>query len=70
MLCAGNRYQRFLSLTTIFNVKHARNAFSSLTTEEKIFVATDKNRAFFIRIRIQDSHFFTELNASSRFNVL
>ena len=39
LLCAGNKHQRFLSLMTIFNIKHARNSFSSLTTEVKIFLA-------------------------------
>ena len=27
LLCVGNTYQRFLSLTTIFNIKHASNEF-------------------------------------------
>ena len=45
LLCAGNKHQRFLSLTTIFNIKHAINSFPSLTTEDKLFVASDKNRA-------------------------
>ena len=45
LLCAGNTYKRFLSLTTIFNFKYARRSFSSLTTEDKISVASDKNRA-------------------------
>ena len=35
LLYAGNKRQRFLSLTTIFNIKHARNSFSSLTTETR-----------------------------------
>ena len=50
--CAGNKHQRFLSLTTIFNIKHARNYFSSLMTEDKIFVASDKNRAVRARLYI------------------
>ena len=37
LLCEGNKHQRFLLLTTIFNIQHARNSFSSLTTEDKIF---------------------------------
>ena len=45
LLFAGNTYKRLLSLTTIFNIKYARNLFSSLTTEDKISVASDKNRA-------------------------
>ena len=50
LLCAGNIYQRFLPLTTIFSIKHARISFSSLTTEDKIFVAYDKNRAVCARL--------------------
>ena len=50
LLCAGNKHERFLSLTTIFNIKHARNSFSSLTTEDKIFVASDKNLAVCARL--------------------
>ena len=42
LLCAGNTYKRFLSLTTIFNIKYVRNSFSSLMTEDKISVASDK----------------------------
>ena len=45
LLCAGNTYKRFLSLTSILNIKCARNSFSSLTIEEKISVASDKDRA-------------------------
>ena len=52
MLCAGNKHQRFLSLGTIFNIKHARNSFSSLTTKDKIFVASDKNRAVYARLYV------------------
>ena len=48
--CAGNTYKRFLSLTTSFNIKYARNSFSSLTTEDKISVASDKNRAVCARL--------------------
>ena len=51
MLCAGNTCKRFLSLTTIFNIKHARNSFSSLTTEDKTSVASDKNRAVCARLK-------------------
>ena len=40
-----------MSLATIFNIKHARNSFSSLTTEDKIFVASDKNRAVCARLK-------------------
>ena len=50
LLCAGNKYKRLLSVMTIFNIKHARNSFSSLTTEEKISVANDKNRALCARL--------------------
>ena len=50
LLCAGNIYKRFLSLTTIFNIKYARNSFSSLTTVNKISVASDKNRALCARL--------------------
>ena len=50
VLCVGSTYKRFLSLTTIFNIKHARSSFSSLTTEDKIFVASDKNRAVCARL--------------------
>jgi len=35
LLCAGNTYKRFLST-------NARNSFSSLTTEDKISVTSDK----------------------------
>ena len=49
-LFAGNTYTRFLSLTTIFNIRYARDSFSSLTTEEKISVARDKNRAVCARL--------------------
>ena len=51
LLCAGNKHQRFLSLTTIFNIKHARISFSSLTTEDKIFVVSDKNHAVCARLK-------------------
>ena len=50
LLCAGNKYKRFLSLTTIFNIKYAGTSFSSLTTEDKISVASDKNRAVCARL--------------------
>ena len=50
LLCAGNTYKRFLSLTTIFIIKYARNSFSSLTTEDKISVASDKNRVVCARL--------------------
>ena len=50
LLCAGNKHQRFLSLRAIFNIEHARNSFSLLTTEDKIFVASDKNRAVCARL--------------------
>ena len=40
----------FLSLTTIFNIKYAGNSFSSLTTEDKISVPSDKNRAVCARL--------------------
>ena len=50
-LCAGSTYQRFLSLTTIFHIEHARNVFSSLTTKVKISVAKDKNRAVCARLK-------------------
>ena len=50
LLCAGNKHQQFLSLTTIFNIKHTRNHFSSLITKDKIFVASNKNRA--VRARL------------------
>ena len=50
LLCAGNTYKRFLSLTTIFNIKHARHSFSSLMTEDKISVASDKNCAVCARL--------------------
>ena len=42
-LAVCGKHMRFLSLTTIFNIKHARHSFSSLTTEDKISVASDKN---------------------------
>ena len=42
LLCAGNTYKRLSSLTTIFNIIYARNYFSSLTTEGKISVASEK----------------------------
>ena len=35
----------------IFNIKHARNSFSSLTTADKIFVANDRNRAVCARLK-------------------
>ena len=47
LLCAGNTYKRFLSLTTIFNIKYVRNSFSSL-----ISVARDKNRAVSARLEL------------------
>ena len=50
LLCERNKHQRFLSLTAIFNIKHARNYFSSLTTGDKIFVASDKNRTVCARL--------------------
>jgi len=50
LLCARNTYKRFLSLTTIFNIKYARNSFSLLTTEDKISVASDKNLAVGARL--------------------
>ena len=56
LLCAGNTYQRYLSLTTIFNVKHSRNSFSSLTTDDKIFVASDKSRAVCARLNGDDDN--------------
>ena len=40
-----------MSLTTIFNITHAGNYFSSLTTKDKIFVASDKNRAVCVRLK-------------------
>ena len=43
-LAVCGTHKRFLSLTTIFNIKHARNSFSSLTTEDMVSVASDKNR--------------------------
>ena len=43
LLCAGNTYQRLVSLTTIFNAKHAM-------IEDKIFVACDRNRAVCARL--------------------
>ena len=46
----GNTYKRFLSLATTFIIKYARNSFSSLTTEDKISVASDKNRAVCARL--------------------
>ena len=52
MLCTGNTYKRFLSLTTIVNIKHARNSFSSLTTENKISVASEKNHAVCARLKL------------------
>ena len=57
LLCAGNTCKRFLSLTTIFNIKYARNSFSSLTTEDKISVASDKNRA--VSARLKSSYLIT-----------
>ena len=51
LLCARNKHQRFLSLTTTFNIKHARNSFLSLTTEDKIFVASDKNCVVCARLK-------------------
>ena len=50
LLCAGNTYKRFLSLTTIFNMKYTGNSFSSLTTEDTVCVASDKNRAVCARL--------------------
>ena len=50
LLCAGNTYQRILLLTMIFNVKHARNGFSSPTTEDKIYAASDENLAVCARL--------------------
>ena len=40
-----------LLLTMVFNIKYARNSFSSLTTEDKISVANDKNRAVCARLK-------------------
>ena len=51
LLCVGNTDQKFLSLTTIFNIKNARNSFSSLTTDDKIFVTSDKNRTVCARFK-------------------
>ena len=53
LLCAGNTYKRLLSLTTIFNIKYAGNSVSSLTTEDKIYVASDKNRAECARLKFR-----------------
>ena len=55
LLCAGNTYKRFLSLTMIFNIKYAGKSSSSLTTEDKISVASDKNRA--VCARLYDERF-------------
>ena len=60
LLYAGNIYKRFLSLTTIFNINSARNYFSSLTTEDKISVASDKNRA--VCARLNESKYVQEQN--------
>ena len=49
LLCAGNTYIRFFR-TAISNF--ARNSFSSLTTEDKIAVASDKNRAMCARLNV------------------
>ena len=51
LLCVVNTYKRFLSLTTIFNIKYARPSFSSLTTEDNIFFASDTNRAVCARLK-------------------
>ena len=59
LLCTRNTYKRFLSLTTIFNIKYARECFSSLTTEDKISIASDKNRA--VCARLYTSH-LTRIN--------
>ena len=45
LLCVGNTYNRFFSLKMILNIKYGRNSFSSLTTEDKISVPSDKNCA-------------------------
>ena len=55
LLCAKNTYQRFLSLTKVFNIKHASDSFLLLTTEGKIFVASDKNRAVCARLNLISS---------------
>ena len=52
LLRVGNTDRRFLSLTAIFSIKYATNSFSSLTTEDKISVASDKNRAVCPRLKI------------------
>ena len=64
LLCSRNTYKRFLSLTTIFNINYARSLFSSLTTEDKISVASDKNRAVCARLKT------VEHNSNSRQNYL
>ena len=38
LLCAGNTYQRFLSLATIFDIKHARYFSLSLTIDYRIMI--------------------------------
>ena len=41
-VCSKN-ISKIFSLKTIFNIEHARNGLSSLTTKDKIFVASDNN---------------------------
>ena len=68
LLCAGNKYQRFLSLTTILNIKDARNLFSSLTTKDKIFVTSDKSCTLCARLKREWLN--TEITITSSFMLL
>ena len=66
--CVRETYKRVLTLMTIFSIKCARDSFSLLTTEDKISVAGEKNRALCVRLYLQT--FFPTLHLSPLLSIL